>query len=194
MFDRCDPDTRAIIDAALDEAGRRGQPYLGTEHLLLALSRRRELLPDDVAAQLPAPEAISSALAAEVGEPAHPDTELLKTVGIDLNQVRLAVRRTFGDDAVERLGRRRVHQPWQPWRRPSRRCTSLLAGTVTVSRRAKEALDRAGTAAGRTQQLISPVALLGGMLDVDDALSNRLLNRLGVDPFDLRARTVRIDR
>ena len=63
-----------------------------------------------------------------------------------------------------------------------------------MSPRAKQALDRADTAAGRVQQLISPVALLGGMLDVADALSNRLLNSLGVDPLDLRARIVEIDR
>jgi len=125
VFDRCDAKTTAVIDAALADSRRLGHGYLGTEHLLVALVDRRDLLPESAAALLPGPDSVRSALARALGASPQRDAELLKVVGIDLEAVRSAVRHTFGADALERLGRRRVHQPWQPWRRPSRRCGSL---------------------------------------------------------------------
>src|SRR5687767_2964409 len=116
MFEHCDEDTMTIVEAAFDEARRAGHNYLGTEHLLLAFAQRRGLLSRPVASLLPSADAVSAALFASVGGPHHGHAELLQTVGIDLDAVRFAVRRAFGDEAVERL-RRPVHQPWQPWRR-----------------------------------------------------------------------------
>ena len=89
-----------------------------------------------MASLLPTPEAIRDVLGDE-GLTATPqrESELLRTVGVDLDQVRTAIRRTFGDEAVERLGRKRVHQPWQPWRRPSRRCRSLLSSSTPAKNR-----------------------------------------------------------
>jgi ATP-dependent Clp protease ATP-binding subunit ClpA len=186
VFDQCDANTLLVIDTALDECRRLGHNYLGTEHLLLAFAQRRELLPDIVARQLPDADEVRAAFATGPGEPPRRDADLLKVVGIDLEEVRSAVRRTFGDDALSRL-RRGVYQPWQPWRRPSRRCTSLLAGALSVAPRVKQALERARNDADRRQQpAIDPIALLLGMLEVEDALSNRLLRDLGVAPEGLR--------
>lgn len=187
VFDHCDANTRTIIDAALEEARRLGHNYLGTEHLLVAFAQHRHLLPEPVGSLLPDGAAVRSALSAVLGRPPRRDAELLRTVGVDLDAVRSAVRRTFGDEAIERLGRP-VHQPWQPWRRPSRRCTSLLAGTTSVAPRVKQALERARQDADRRRRPIDPAAVLGGMIDVEDALSNRLLRETGVDPDDLRRR------
>jgi hypothetical protein len=121
--------------------------------------------------------------------PARPETDLLKVVGIDLEQVRSAVRRTFGESALEELGRRRVHQAWQPWRRPTRRCMSILAGSMSVAPRVKRAFARARYHAERRQLVaIDPATLLLGMVEVKDALSNRILRDLGVDFERLRAR------
>ena len=190
MFEHCDANARVIVDAALEESRSRHHNYLGTEHLLLAFARRRDLLPHDVAQLLPDAEAVTSAHAGEVG-PGRPDAELLKAVGVDLDQVRSAVRRTFGDDAVQRL-RRPVHQPWQPWRRPSRRCTSILAGELSVMPRVKQSLERAHRLVERRQPpLIDPAALLLGMVEVEDAMSNRLLRHLGVEPESLRVALLR---
>ena len=92
-----------------------------------------EFLPGAVAALLPGDvRVVIAALERVLDGPPPRDAELLRTLGIDLDEVRSAVRQTFGDDAVERL-RRPVHQPWQPWRRPSRRCMSLLAGGMGVA-------------------------------------------------------------
>ena len=110
----------------------------------------------------------------------------MKTLGIDLDEVRSTVRQTFGDDALERL-RRPVHQPWQPWRRPSRRCGSLLAGGTAVAPRVKHAFEHARRDADRRQRpTIDPAGLLLGMVEVEDALSNRLLRDTGVDPSEVR--------
>ncbi len=183
MFDRCDTDTRAVVETALAEARRLGHNYLGTEHLLLALGRHRELLPESVRVVLPNDAAMLSAAVDTLGaESAPPDAELLKVVGIDLEEVRSAVRQTFGAHALDQLGRRRVHQPWQPWRRPSRRCTSLLAGVMSVAPRVKQALERGLLDAARRQRdALDPAALLLGMLETDGAMSDELLRRTGVD-------------
>ena len=187
MFDRCDADTRLIIDAALDESRRRGHSWLGTEHVLLAFTQHCDLLRPEVATILPEAETVATALDAALDGPPRRDAELLGVVGIDLESVRSAVRRTFGDRAIEDLGRRRVHQPWQPWRRPSRRCMSILAGSMSIAPRLKQAFERAQRDADRRQRAtIDPAALLLGMVEVEDAMSNVILHRVGVDPRRLQ--------
>jgi ATP-dependent Clp protease ATP-binding subunit ClpA len=191
MFDRCDATTGEIVDAAIRAAHELGHNYLGTEHLLLALAQRRHLLPGAVARLLPDAGVVRSGIVSLIGEPLRQDSELLRSLGVDLEQVRNAVRRTFGDEAIERLGRRRVHQPWQPWRRPSRRCTTLLAGSMTVARRAKVAFERAGREADRRgRPAIDPASLLLGIVEVEDALANRLLRDNGIDPEQIRGMLV----
>ena len=151
MFERCDANTRLIVDAALEESRRRSHRSLGIEHLLVAFARRRDVLPDDVAQLLPDADDVASALAAAAGR-GRPDAELLKGVGVDLDEVRSAVRRTFGDEAVQRL-RRPVHQPW---RRPSRRCTSVLVGEIRVSPRVNRWNGRSSTPSGARRPESTP--------------------------------------
>ena len=187
MFDRCDTDTRSIIDAALSESRRRGHNWLGTEHVLLALAQRRDLLRPEVAAILPDADTVAAALGEALDGPPRRDAELLGAVGIDLESVRSSVRRTFGDSALEDLGRRRVHQPWQPWRRPTRRCMSILAGSMSIAPRLKQAFEHALHGAdGRKRETIDPAALLLGMVEVEGAMSNQILHRVGVDTQLLR--------
>jgi ATP-dependent Clp protease ATP-binding subunit ClpA len=192
VFERCDENTMAVFNTALAEARRLGHNYVGTEHLLLALMQHREFLPEAVAALLPRDaDVVTAALGGVLDGPSPPrDAELLKTLGIDLDEVRSAVRQTFGDDAVARLGRpvhQPVHQPWQPWRRPSRRCMSLLAGGMGVAPRVKQAFEHALRDADRRQRpAIDPGGLLLGMVEVEDALSNRLLRDAGIDPSEVR--------
>jgi ATP-dependent Clp protease ATP-binding subunit ClpA len=189
VFDRCDADTVAVIDLAIDEARRLGHDWIGTEHLLVAFRRRHDVLPEAASRLLPETTALRAALNQLVAAPPRSGApELLRAVGVDLDQVRAAVRRTFRDEALERLSRRRVHQPWQPWRRPSRRCTHLLSGrTMGVAPRLKQAFERAHQeTTGRRETQIAPRILLIGMIDVEDSLSNRLLRDLGVDPGLLR--------
>lgn len=189
MFDRCDADTLAVLETGFAEAKRLGHSWLGTEHLLLALVQHSERLPEPVARLLPTEEQVRAALNAEFDQRPGPDAELLATLGIDLDEVRAAVRRTFGPEALDRLAERRVHQPWQPWRRPSRDCFSLLAAQgLSVLCRVKRALEHALEDATRRQRSeIDPAGLLLGMVEVEDALANRLLRDTGVAPAAVRA-------
>jgi ATP-dependent Clp protease ATP-binding subunit ClpA len=188
VFDRCDDAALRVVDSAIGAARGLGHNYLGTEHVLFALAEHRDLLPSAVvASMLPAADVIRSAIVSVIGESLRRDAEVLRTVGIDLEQVRSAVRRTFGEEAIARLARRGVHQPWQPWRRPSRRCTSLLAGNLTVATRLKRAFEIAGRhAERRPARQIDPACLLLGVVEVEGALANRLLFENGVDPDDIR--------
>ena len=184
LFPGCDANTNAVLDAARAEARGLGHNYLGTEHLLLGFIQRRDLLPKEVARLLPddAP-IVRSALSTATGGPRPTQADLLKLVGIDLEEVRSAVQRTFGAEALDSLGRRGVHQPWQPWRRPSRRCTSLLAGAIHVAPRVKQAVEKARIEVDRRgAAAIAPAALLLGMLEVEDSLANRLLRDVHVEP------------
>jgi ATP-dependent Clp protease ATP-binding subunit ClpA len=185
VFERCDQNTIAVFDTAVAEARRFGHNYLGTEHLLLALIHHRGRLPGPVAELLPGDATVViAALEDLLGGPR--DAELLKTLGIDLDEVRSAVRRTFGDDAVDRL-RRPVRQPWQPWRRPSRRCMSLLAGGMGVAPRVKQSFEHARHDADRRHRAaIDPAGLLLGMVEVEDAMSNQLVRQAGIDPSEVR--------
>jgi ATP-dependent Clp protease ATP-binding subunit ClpA len=194
VFERCDADTMTVIAAGIAEARALGHNYVGTEHLLVALVQHRDLLPREVGRLLPADvESVRAALEAEIDGPPR-DEELLASLGIDLDGVRDAVRRTFGPDALERLARRPVRQPWQPWRRPRRQCMSILARGIKLSTtpRMKRALEHAlAEATRRGLAAIDPCALLLGMVDEECALSNRLLNDLGVPPAELRAAILR---
>jgi len=187
MFDRCDSDATEVLDTGLAEAKRLRHSWLGTEHLLLALTIQRHHLLDTVERLLPTEDRVRAALTAAVdpGPPA-PDPELLAALGIDLEEIRSAVRSTFGPEAIDRLAQRHVHQPWQPWRRAHRACTSLLAGNLSVAPRAKQAFQHALDDANQRQRTrIDPTALLAGILQVEDAFANRLLRDLGVDPDDI---------
>jgi len=188
VFERCDENTMAVFDTALVEARRLGHNHVGTEHLLLALVRHRDVLPDAVATLLPRDaDVVAAALESLLDQPPPRDAELLRSLGIELDEVRAAVRQTFGDDAVERLGQHRVYQPGQPWRRPSRRCMSLLAGTMGVAPRVKQAFEHARRDADRRHSpAIEPAGLLLGMVEVEDAMSNRLLRDVGIDPSEVR--------
>lgn len=149
------------------------------------------MLPAEVASLLPEPEAVASARDAHLDHLPRRDANLLRAVGIDLEEVRSAVRQTFGDSAVEDLGRRRVRQPWQPWRRPKRRCMSILAGSMSVAPRLKRSLERAGQDADRRKApAIDPAALLLFVVEVEDAVANQILRDLGVQPERL-ARSLR---
>ncbi len=187
MFDRFDPNAQLVVDTALEESRSLGHSHLGTEHLLVALARHRELLPAVGTELLPDAEVLERHLVADIGPVAPRDAELLGTLGVDLGDVRSAVRQTFGDDVLHRLGRRRIHEPWRRRRRSKRRCKSILLGAMGVCPRLKQSFERARRNADRRgSQLIDPTALMLGMLDVDDAMSNRMLRELGREPDELR--------
>jgi ATP-dependent Clp protease ATP-binding subunit ClpA len=64
---------------------------------------------------------------------------------------------------------------------------SILAGSMSIAPRLKQAFENAQRDADRRKRaMIDPAALLLGMVEVEDAMSNRILHNVGVDPQQLR--------
>jgi ATP-dependent Clp protease ATP-binding subunit ClpA len=121
MFDRFNAAAHDVMDRAGHESDRLGHNYVGGEHLLVAIAEQG----DGPAAEfLAACRLDASFVRAEVQRlvaagvlpaPTRGDAELLRTLGIDLDQVARTLDHTFGaaavDDAVRRVSR---HSGWTP--------------------------------------------------------------------------------
>jgi ATP-dependent Clp protease ATP-binding subunit ClpA len=158
------PAERYLI-AGADEARRLGHGYVGTEHVLLALTSDPHGGASRALAELGVTHADirGSAFLAAVWAP-RIDPDALASLGIDLDTVRDRLDETFGRGALERTGAGKLD--------PS------AAGIQCVAPRLKQALadgvDRAG------KQPVRDEHILLGMLNVPDSLAARALLELGV--------------
>jgi hypothetical protein len=93
------------LAAGADEARRLGHSYVGTEHVLLALTRDPEGGATKVLSRLGVThgDIKRSAVLTALWAP-RIDPEALATLGIDLETVRERVEETFGHGALERTG------------------------------------------------------------------------------------------
>lgn len=158
------PAERYLV-AGADEARGRGHGYVGTEHVLLALTSDPHGGATRVLAELGVTPADirSSAFLAALWAP-RIDPEALASLGVDLDTVRERLDETFGQGALERTGAGMLD--------PSG------AGVQCVAPRLKQALadavDRAGDAPLRDEHVLL------GMLGVPDSVAARALDELGV--------------
>jgi ATP-dependent Clp protease ATP-binding subunit ClpA len=100
MFERFTSEARSVVAGAQDEARFLRHPFIGTEHLLLAmlahggvggeLLTARGMVVDVVRTQLGESERVDSRL----------DPDALATLGIDLAEVRRAAEERFGPGAL----------------------------------------------------------------------------------------------
>jgi ATP-dependent Clp protease ATP-binding subunit ClpA len=179
---------RQAMTLADTEAERLRHEYLGPEHVLAGLAR----LTGSRAARILAAsgltgEAVSAALDAQVSAgllpgPGRNQADLLRSLGIDLNQVRQALEASFGPEAVAAASRRPAGRTW--WGRRRTACSGPLAGKAMLAKRAfgfaAEEASRAGQPEVRPEHL-----LLGVLRDAQQPakLSPRLRQaraRLGV--------------
>lgn len=121
MFERFTGRARTVVHVALDEARRREHASAGAEHLLVALLADEDNLAvrvlRDAGADLADLRARAEAAVGGVDGPTVPfgaaDATALREIGIDLDMVRTAVERSFGQGAL--------HPPPPPrrswWRR-----------------------------------------------------------------------------
>jgi ATP-dependent Clp protease ATP-binding subunit ClpA len=172
MFARFTPHAREAMVLAQEESARLRHPWLGTEHLLLGLLRQPGTAASNVLEGLGATAAsVERELIRSLGEPrgeqilGEEDERALRTLGIDLQEVRARVEETFGPGALERARPGRCGWPMMP--------------------RLKESLERAAREAGRG--LIETDHLLLGMLNVRGALAVETLRALGVTPDAVKA-------
>ncbi len=186
MFEHLTADARAAVVRARDEAEDLGHGFVGTEHLVIALSQDTstagQVLHDVGATAATLRHALSET---STEEDAGLDPDALRSLGIDLDDVRRSVEETFGAGALDEpvgAGAPRARR----WR---------LRGHLPLTRRARKALELAlRQMASLGDSHLGSEHLLLGILDEGDGLGLRLLTRLGVDPQQLRATTVQRSR
>ena len=171
-FDRFTAEAREALVLAQEEAARLRHPWLGTEHLLLGLLRRTDTRASLVLSSLGVTAAsVERELVDELGPSrdlvlGDEDEEALRTLGIDLREVRRRVEQAFGPGALERARPGRCGHPMMP--------------------RLKQSLERAARVAPGGEP-IDTDHLLVGMTRVRGALAAQLLERLGVSEAEIRA-------
>jgi hypothetical protein len=212
MFERFTDSARQIIVLAQSEARQLGHPYIGCEHLLLALVS----LDEPAAAVLREHDITPERTRAEVLRLVGPgravgllgglDRDALASIGIDLDVVRSRIEAVFGPDALTRAApacRRRRRGLGSRLRRPARNARLLPAvtrnrklldvaeaprGHIPFTDRAKKALERSlreGLALGDSYIGVQHLAL--ALLGMDDGMIPLILSAAGASPAALRA-------
>jgi ATP-dependent Clp protease ATP-binding subunit ClpA len=179
MFERFTDAARAVVVRAAAHAEALQHGWIGTEHLLLGLLDD----PDGRAARLLAPwDVRRDWVLGEVerivgrGDP-DIDAGALATLGIDLDEVRERVERTFGPGALSR-------------RRPCRR--GWFSPAIPFTPRAKKVLElslREAIALG--DRHIGGEHVLLGLLREGDGVAGRILRSRGVERGAVRTALAR---
>ena len=175
MFERFTNEARAAATNAGEEACALGHATIGAAHLLLGVA----VGPGRAAAALRAagatPDALRAALAEEVGVPAarRPDPEALRSLGIELDEVRRRVEDAFGPGALERTRAAGGPQGSAPRFGPDGKKSLELALRVALSLG-----DR---------RIVAGHVAIGACLS-DDRVLEDVLRRCGTTPAAVAAR------
>jgi ATP-dependent Clp protease ATP-binding subunit ClpA len=193
MFERFTHGARETVASAVFQAKELGQPAIGTEHMLLALLADPQ---SPVALALRDTGVDERSVRAEIirrtatGEPPTAtsfleadaeDTAALKSIGIDLDEVRRAIEANF--DADDR------QPPVGPEPQPTRRRRLFAdAGRPRFSPRAKKSLELALREAVQLKNnFIAREHLMLGILREGQGPAVQILTGAGVDLDRLRA-------
>lgn len=193
MFERFTPTARDVVVRAQQEARDLRHTRIGTEHLLLGVLAQPDAagvrVLTELGVTLPAARAHLVELVG-TGATGSEDAEALRSIGIDVAEVRRRVEARFGPGALDRplpdgqRGRAR-------WLRRKRRCSRTTSGHLAFMPNAKAALEGASRAAGRQQAAsIDVVHIVLGLLDPKGNTAVDLLRRLDVDPDVARRRVL----
>jgi len=193
MFERFTEQARSVVVGAQEQARAMRHPYIGTEHLLLALldpavgapaSLLREAGLDTATARA----AVQRHLALPRPAFTHEDAEALRTIGIDLQAVLSRLEETLGSEAlaVPSAGVRR-----RGLLRRRARGVARPNGHLPFSGRAKKVLGLAlREAVALRHEHISSEHVLLGLIREGDGLAAIVLTEAGVDLDALRLATV----
>lgn len=151
------------LAAGAEEARRLGHYHIGTEHVLLALTRDPGRRVARILRQLGVTHGDISESACLGPGSVRIDADALAALGIDLETVRERLEATFGAGALEQT----------------------RAGCTCIMPRLKEALAHALDLAG--DQPLEDEHVLLGLLTVSDSLAAHLLAERGVSLEDVRA-------
>ncbi len=169
-------DAHRTLEVARHEARALNHNYIGTEHLLLALTVGDFGIASQVLAELGVTEA---RLKRQVGH--EPDTisdyltdtdaRALASIGIDLDEVRHAVEQTFGPSVL--------HNP-----------PPCPTGTPFTDKALKAMHATPGHARRLRHWSVGPEHLLIALMDDGGTLAVRLIERLGITPDSVRERVL----
>ncbi len=194
MFERFTPAARQVVVRAQDEARAFGHPWLGTEHLLLGVLAEPQAPGVGVLTDLgvtvdTARAALRRLVGLGRGGLGESDADALRTLGIDLDEVRRRVEASFGPGALDHVPRRPPRRR-RPWRRG--RCEPAdVTGHLPFMPRAKRALERAQREAiALGDRDIGVEHLLLGLLDPRSNMAVELLRHLGANPEVIRTRVL----
>jgi ATP-dependent Clp protease ATP-binding subunit ClpA len=192
MFERFTQAARTAVVQAQAEARDLQHPFVGTEHLLLAMiADETSPIPAALHESGAEPAAVRDAILTRIRtSPAStdptPDADAedaaaLKAIGIDLDAVRRAIEETFGPGALQ------LCRPTEPKRRGLRRRLSG-GGHLPFTRRAKKVLELSLREAIRLKHnFIAPEHILLGILRDGDGVAALALTDAGTDVAELRA-------
>ncbi|WP_284681385.1 Clp protease N-terminal domain-containing protein [Sphaerisporangium fuscum] len=184
MFERFHQDARQTVVRAQEEARLLAHDYIGTEHLLLSLTRAPEatagrvllrygLDHDRVSTQL------GRLLAARPADDL--DAGALETIGIDLSAVKEKVEAVFGPGALDRDPHARRGRPWR------------LGGHIPFTGRAKKVLELSLRESLRLgHKYIGDGHILLGLLREGEGLAARIIADAGVH-FDTLREEIRVE-
>ena len=196
MFELFTPEARDAVVEAQIEARALAHDHVGTEHLLLGLLR----LPvgRDTRAVALEPTGLGTRVLAELGITADrvraevqaatrgagagltdEDAEALRSIGIDVNEIRSRVEKIFGPGALDdpaRAGRQSAGAPAEIGLWFTSRAKQLMETAVVES-------IRLGHRHIGTEHLLLGVA-------ASDGLCTAILRSLGTDPSTVRARVL----
>jgi ATP-dependent Clp protease ATP-binding subunit ClpA len=173
VFERFTAQARSVVVRAQEDARELGQPSIGTPTLLLALAEARDIVGGRVLEVLGIGED-DIRQGSEQRDPAFSDEDedALRSVGIDLDEVRRSVEETFGPGALDR-GRGST-------------------GHIPFTRGAKKALElslREAIALGHKH--IGTEHLLLGLVHDERCSAAAILGARGIDRERVRAEVLR---
>jgi len=185
MFERFTSSARGTVVRARDEAVQAGHDRVGTQHVVIALADDTGTAGEVLRDAGVTANALRWALRETSSTPdVDLDADALRTLGIDLDDVRRSVEETFGAGALD-----------IPARAGDRARGRQRAGHVPFSPDAKKGLERAvRQALTLGQNRLGSEHVLLGVLDVEDGLGAQLLTTLDVDLGRLRAAAIERSR
>jgi ATP-dependent Clp protease ATP-binding subunit ClpA len=191
VFERFTQAAREVVVHAQEEARDLRHGYIGTEHLLLALLREPSSVARRALDRLGIErDAVRSDVVRLVGEGppnrlGERDAEVLRSIGIDLGEVRRRLEEAFGPGALER--RDRVRHGW----RRRKRCESI-ADDIPFTPRAKKVLELSLREARQLGHgYVGTEHILLGLVREREGMAARILAQRGAS--DQRVRNVVID-
>jgi ATP-dependent Clp protease ATP-binding subunit ClpA len=185
MFERFTQDARDVVVRAQQEARALQHNWIGTEHLLVAALAEPTATGVTILTGL---GLSADRCRAAIGEMIGPDgfdtrdADALRTLGIDLDDVRRRVEASFGAGALDSRQRRRYRWP--------RRRDNVPAGAghIPFCARAKKALERSlREALALGDRYIGVEHILLGLLDPGGNTAVDVLRHLHADPKAVRA-------